>query len=133
MPQYRLLRNNEYDKAITLADQVFRDAEHSSMGNAFPYVFSPELGQSFGVFINGELVSFIGLVPSVLHIGGADISAYSIGAVCTHSDYRKKGYASQLLHKVFEHINKAEASILFVSGTLPLYIKAVLYLLWRTE
>lgn len=125
MVEIRLLKSEfEYKQAIRLADSVFRDEEHKSMGEAFPQVFSPELNQSYGVFIKNELVSYIGLVPSVIHLGDAEIQAYSIGAVCTDPDHRKKGFASMLLDRVFTHAQRADASILFVSGSLPMYIKA---------
>lgn len=124
MVEFRLLNFNEFDQAIALADQTFRDDEHISMGAAFPQVFSPALNQSYGAFINDRLVSFIGLVPSVIHLGTAQIQAFSIGAVCTHAAHRKKGYASVLLDRVLSHAEEAHASILFVSGSLPLYSKA---------
>lgn len=124
MTEFRLLKRNEYQEAVQLADLVFRDSEHVSMGEAFPQVFSPALGQSYGAFEDDKLTSFIGLVPSILHIEDAEVQAYSIGAVCTHPDYRKQGLASKLLNMVFEHINSAGASVLFISGDLPLYTKA---------
>ncbi|WP_223591766.1 GNAT family N-acetyltransferase [Neobacillus bataviensis] len=124
MVEFRLLKSDEFDQAAALADQTFRDDEQISMGEAFPQVFSPALNQSYGAFINDKLVSFIGLVPSVIHLESAEIEAYSIGSVCTHRAYRKKGFASMLLEKVIDHVKRAKASILFVSGSLPLYIKA---------
>ncbi|MFP5108729.1 GNAT family N-acetyltransferase [Neobacillus sp. C211] len=125
MIDVRLLKSEfEYEQAIRLADKVFRDEEHKSMGEAFPQVFSRELNQSYGAFINDELVSYIGLVPSIIHLGDAEIQAYSIGAVCTHPNHRKKGYASLLLDKILTHVQRSEASILFVSGNLPMYLKA---------
>ncbi|MEH7095800.1 GNAT family N-acetyltransferase [Neobacillus vireti] len=124
MIEFRLLHYDEFDQAIALADKTFRDDEQISMGDAFPYVFSHELSQSYGAFINNELVSFIGLVPSVIHLESAEIRAYSIGAVCTHPNHRKKGFASILLEKVIAHVKRAKASILFVSGDLPIYRKA---------
>ncbi|WP_218780982.1 GNAT family N-acetyltransferase [Bacillus sp. EB106-08-02-XG196] len=125
MVELRLLKSEtEYKQAIKLADKVFRDEGHISMGAAFPQVFSPELNQSYGAFINNELVSYIGLVPSIIHLGDAEIKAYSIGAVCTHPGHRKKGFASMLLGRIFTHVQRADASILFVSGSLPMYLKA---------
>ena len=124
MIEFRLLHYGEFDQAIALADKTFRDGGQISMGDAFPQVFSPELNQSYGAFINKELVSFIGLVPSVIHLESAEIQSYSIGAVCTHPNHRKKGFASILLDKVIEHVDRAKASILFVSGDLPIYQKA---------
>jgi GNAT superfamily N-acetyltransferase len=123
--EFRLLRSEiEYDQAITLADKTFRNDDQISMGKAYPNVFSAALNQSYGAFVDGELTSFMGLVPSIIHIDEAEIQAYSIGAVCTHSNHRKKGYASTLLMKVFEHAENAGASLLFVSGNLPIYMKS---------
>ncbi|WP_059173877.1 GNAT family N-acetyltransferase [Bacillus sp. FJAT-27445] len=123
MTEFRLLHEGDFKQASDLADKVFRKEGHVSMGIAFPQVFSPALNQSYGAFMDGQLVSFIGLVPSVLHIEGAEVQAYSIGAVCTDPDYRKKGLANTLLQMVFEHINKSSASVLFISGDLPIYLK----------
>lgn len=123
MVEYRFLEEKEFQQAIDLADKVFRKEGHVSMGIAFPQVFSPALNQSYGAFIGEKLVSFIGLVPSVLHIRGAEVQAYSIGAVCTDPDYRKRGLANTLLQMIFEHVNNSSASVLFISGDLPIYIK----------
>ncbi|MEH7380545.1 GNAT family N-acetyltransferase [Bacillus sp. JJ1533] len=122
--EYRLLQEDEFGQAIELADGVFREEGHVSMGEAFPHVFSPAFNQSYGAFEDKTLVAFIGLVPSVICSENAEIQAYSIGAVCTHPDYRKRGIGTHLLKQVFAHIQKAGASILFVSGDLPIYKKA---------
>ncbi|MEH7276523.1 GNAT family N-acetyltransferase [Neobacillus vireti] len=123
MIEYRLLQKGEFQQAFDLADKVFRKEGHVSMGKAFPQVFSSALNQSYGAFIDEKLVSFIGLVPSVLHIEGAELQAFSIGAVCTEPDYRKRGLANTLLQIIFEHVNKSGASVLFISGDLPIYMK----------
>lgn len=123
MVEYRLLEEGDFQQAIELADKVFRKEGHVSMGVAFPQVFSHAFHQSYGAFIDETLVSFIGLVPSVLHIEEAEVQAYSIGAVCTEPEYRKRGLANTLLQMIFDHVNKSGASILFISGDLPLYIK----------
>jgi predicted N-acetyltransferase YhbS len=123
MVEYRLLQEKEFKQAFDLADRVFRKEGHVSMGIAFPQVFSSALNQSYGAFIDEKLVSFIGLVPSVLHIEGAEVQAFSIGAVCTEPDYRKRGIANTLLQMIFEHVNNSGASVLFISGDLPIYMK----------
>lgn len=123
MVEYRLLEEKEFQQAIDLADKVFRKEGHVSMGSAFPQVFSSALYQSYGAFIDEKLVSFIGLVPSVLHIEGAEVQAFSIGAVCTEPDYRRRGLANTLLQMIFDHVNKSGAAVLFISGDLPIYIK----------
>lgn len=121
MTEIRLVRPEEMQDAARLADAIFRDAEQPSMGAAFPDVFSPSLGQSYGAYEDGKMVAFMGLVPSIIHVGGAAVHSFQIGAVCTDPDYRGKGYASELLEAVFAHIDKSDGSLLLVSGDRSLY------------
>ncbi|MCL6548592.1 MAG: GNAT family N-acetyltransferase [Alicyclobacillus sp.] len=121
--EVRLLSAEEYEAAVRLADEVFRDAEQKSMGTAFPFVFSPQLGQGFGAFEGGRLVSFMGLVPSVIRIGPARLPVYSLGSVCTAPDARGKGYASALLEQVQRHVDRAGAALMLVSGDRSLYTR----------
>ncbi|GBG08228.1 GNAT family acetyltransferase [Paenibacillus agaridevorans] len=127
MANIRLLQENEFDAAIRLADSIFRDDEHRSMRDAYPFVFSPSLRQSYGAFVNDELVAFMGFVPAVVQVGEARLHIYSIGAVCTHPDARGNGYASQLLSSVFAHADAAGASLILVSGKRSLYARAGCY------
>lgn len=121
MLEIRLLHEEEFREAVNLSDQVFRDKEHISMGKAFPHVFSNHLLQSYGAFIDQKLVAFTGLVPTLVHIGSAQLKVYSLGSVATHPEHRKKGYASEILKRILDHINKSEASLLLVSGDRDLY------------
>lgn len=119
--QIRLLRPGEFEAAAELADRVFRDAEHKSMGDAFPNAFSPALQQSYGAFAEGKLVSFVGFVPSVIRIGEAELNVYSIGAVCTDPDYRGRGYVGTILDMIREHSRRARAPLILVSGNRGIY------------
>ncbi|GIP31549.1 GNAT family N-acetyltransferase [Paenibacillus sp. J2TS4] len=119
-----LLTQKELDEAAKLSDSIFRDSEQGSMQTAFSHVFSEPLGQSYGAFDDGKLVSFMGLVPVVLRIGEAKLPAYSLGSVCTHPDYRGRGTASEILALIFDHMNKAGAPLLLVSGGRSLYTRA---------
>ncbi|RKN85245.1 GNAT family N-acetyltransferase [Paenibacillus ginsengarvi] len=123
MEDIRLVRPEEHAAAAKLADLVFRDADHKSMGDAYPNAFSPSLSQSYGVFVDGDIVSFVGFVPAVIRIGEAELNVYSIGAVCTHPDYRGKGYISIILDRIREHALKAEAPVILVSGSRSLYLR----------
>ncbi|SEP77543.1 Predicted N-acetyltransferase YhbS [Virgibacillus subterraneus] len=117
----RHLKEQEFEQAIELSNQTFREKDHTSMGDAFPQVFSKQLNQSFAAFDGDQLVSFIGLVPSKMIIGNAALNTFSIGSVCTHSDYQGQGISTAILKKVYEFINQAGASLLFVSGDRGLY------------
>ncbi len=121
--EIRLLHASEMKDAVGLADSIFRSDGRVSMGDSLPKVFSKSLLQSIGAFDNGRLVSFAGLVPSIVRIHESRLTVYSYGAVCTHPDYRGQGYARRMLRYVQEHARLSGASLLLVSGVLPIYIE----------
>lgn len=125
MVDIRPLRVEELGEAIKLADDIFRDSEQISMAAAFPHLYTKNMpGQSYAAFEDGKLVSFLGLVPSVIRVGAARLKVFSLGSVCTHPDYRGKGLASAVMGQVMKHIDKAGASLLLVTGTRSLYTRA---------
>jgi GNAT superfamily N-acetyltransferase len=125
-PEIRRVRQDEMPLAVRLADSVFRDydPDKRSFAKSHPQLFAPGLCQSFAAFIDGRPVSFVGLVPSIVRIGSAQIHCCSIGGVCTHPDYRGRGYAGIILQRVLDHIDRAGASLLLVSGNRSLYKRA---------
>jgi predicted N-acetyltransferase YhbS len=122
--EFRLVRNDELKQAVALADSIFRSADQSSMGDAFPFIFEPGRSHSFGAFDGEHLVSFMGFVPSVIRVGRARLQVFSMGSVCTHVDYRGQGIAGKLLDLCKKHAYAAGASLIFVSGTRSLYSRA---------
>lgn len=123
MLDVRLLQADEFEAAVQLSNRTFRDSEQRSMSEAFPHVFSSSLRQSYGAFADGKLVSFVGLVPSIVRVGPSRFYVYSVGSVCTHPDYRGRGYAKTVFDCILSHIDKAGASLLLVSGYGPLYTR----------
>ena len=117
----RKVNAEEIDQAVQLADHIFRESGHTSMGDAFPHIFSSGNKHNFGAFDGDRLVSFIGLVPNTIRIGQATLNVFSIGSVCTHDDYRGQGLASTLLQRVYHYIDQSGASLLFISGDRGLY------------
>ncbi|MCZ8516083.1 GNAT family N-acetyltransferase [Paenibacillus filicis] len=126
VPEIRRVREEDMPLAVRLADSVFRDydPDKKSFAKSHPLLFAPGLCQSFAAFIDGRPVSFVGLVPSIVRIGSARIHCCSIGGVCTHPDYRGRGYAGLILQRVMDHIDRAGASLLLVSGNRTLYQRA---------
>ncbi|WP_096438594.1 GNAT family N-acetyltransferase [Alteribacter populi] len=125
--EIRLVAENEMDSAIKLADETFRkDREKKSVRYTHRQLFDVTSG-SFGIFDKERLVSFMGLSPSNIRVGHANLSVYSLGVVCTDPDHRGKGYASKMLTEVKQHIDEAGASLLLVSGNRSLYSKADCY------
>ncbi|KKI93290.1 hypothetical protein WQ54_05535 [Bacillus sp. SA1-12] len=125
MVEIRQLQKQDREAAIALSNQTFRDDEQTSMVDAFPLMFSPgNIEQSIGAFAEGELVSFMGIVPAFIRIGTAKVAIYSLGSVCTAEEHRNKGYASQILDKVFQYLKTTDAALLLVSGDRSLYTRA---------
>ncbi len=127
MTVIRLLQDGDRDAAIRLADQTFRGEGHTSMGLAFPYLFAPGIGHTYGLFEDDQLVSLMGFVPAVVRVGEARLHIYAIGAVCTHPDARGRGYASQLMSTLLAHADAAGASLIVISGDRTLYTRRACY------
>jgi predicted N-acetyltransferase YhbS len=123
MVQIRRVQAEEYQDAVKLANETFRGNGGKSMGTTYPMAFFPGFYQSYGAFEDGRLVSFIGLVPFIIWIGPAQLQVYALGAVCTHPDYRGKGYAGMLLDSIIKHMEKANSPLLLVSGDRSLYTR----------
>ncbi|MCZ8523179.1 MULTISPECIES: GNAT family N-acetyltransferase [Paenibacillus] len=130
----RLVQSHELAEAARLADSIFRDGEQSSMGDAFPDLFTPGIGHSYGAFTQeGQLVAFMGMAPGVVRIGPARLRVFSMGAVCTHEAARGQGIGSRLLALCKAHAEAAGASLLFISGDRSLYTRAHCYPFGHTE
>jgi GNAT superfamily N-acetyltransferase len=125
--ELRLVTKQDMEQAVKLSDFIFRDQEHSSMGDAFPFIFDPGISHSYGAFDGERLVSFMGLVPAVIRVGAARLHVFQLGSVCTHPDYRGQGIAKSLLKLCKQHAEAAGASLLFISGDIPLYTRAHCY------
>ncbi|WP_158594335.1 GNAT family N-acetyltransferase [Cohnella faecalis] len=123
MAEIRFVSKDDCKEAAALADFVFRDKEQSSMAVAFPSIFSGSYESSIGVYEEDKLVAFAGLVPSVLQIGPSRVPIFSLGAVCTHPDFRGRGYAGAMQNEAFSHIEKSGGTMLLVSGELDIYLR----------
>ncbi|WP_219834987.1 GNAT family N-acetyltransferase [Paenibacillus sp. R14(2021)] len=124
MIEIRLLTEEEMQGAADGADAVFRDRDMSSMKEAFPFIFNSRTSHSHGLFMENELLVFMGLVPATARLGSARLSVLSLGAVYAVEAARNKGYASRLLEAVKTYGRQAGASLLLVSGDGPLYSRA---------
>ncbi|WPP40524.1 GNAT family N-acetyltransferase [Paenibacillus hunanensis] len=124
MVNIRRVHIDELSMAAELANQVFCETGEPYMGTAFPTLFRPGITHSYGAFDDtGRLVSFMGLVPVSIASGSEKISAFSIGAVCTHPHYRGQRLAGQLLERCRQHAIDAGASVIFISGDRSLYTR----------
>ncbi|MDQ0088085.1 putative N-acetyltransferase YhbS [Paenibacillus anaericanus] len=123
--EFRQMKEHEMKQAAVLANNVFRKDGEIQMEEIFPALFQPGVSHSYGAFDQyGDIVSFMGMVPLIINSGSVNLSAFSIGAVCTHPEYRGQGIASRLLSLCLQHAKDAGASLLFISGDKSLYLRA---------
>lgn len=111
------------EEMVQLADLVFRPKE-KSMRIETPIMYSKENienGNTFIVVENKKIVSFVGMVEEEICVYGNRVKIGEIGNVCTHPDYRGKGYASLLLEKAIEKAKNDKIAYLMISGGRNLY------------
>jgi len=73
---------------------------------------------------DGRVVSHLAIWEGELIIYGCMFKVGMIGCVCTHPDYRNRGYASALVRDAIEKLRREEVSILMISGIRGLYRRA---------
>ena len=124
MTEIRFVSNEELREAAALSDSVFRDAEQTSMGVAFPHIFAAGSSHSVGAFEAGKMVAFMGLVPKIIQVGRSQLQVHALGSVCTAPEFRGKGHASLMLDYVYTFIKQTGTSLLLVSGDRSLYTRS---------
>jgi predicted acetyltransferase len=123
-PIVRAARARELPAILGLIDDTFRRGFHPSMGVEFAHMLCEDnLDNVRVISAEGNPVSVLGIYRSRLHIEGSLIEAASIGAVCTHPDYRKRGFASALMDDALGKLKKERADILLISGRQPIYLE----------
>ena len=120
----------EFANLMRLVNLVFRGNEvpSVSMEEELPLLFNRDNLNHLYIIKDGQqIVTHVGAVLNKLIIHGAKITIASIGAVCTHPDYRGKGYASRLLHHCVRELKEAGARLVVISGDRDLYRRANCY------
>lgn len=114
----RGLKPDELDELIVLVDKVFGWKMHDS----FPTLFCEDNAENMRIIkADGKVVSHIGVVPRDMVINGCRISVGNVGAVCTHEDYRNRGYAWSILEDAISTYRQKGVDMLLVSGFRKLY------------
>ena len=121
----RPARPEELDAVVKLVDTVFRSKGPPLMKREFPQLFSPENASSLYIMLaDGVPVSHIGVYEQYMRVGPATISTGCVGAVGTHPDHRKKGYAGATLACAIHTMRSHGVVLMPVSGGRSLYTRA---------
>ena len=94
------------------------------MEKEFPLLLSSENRENMRIIKEDkDIISVVNFLPQKILIEGTPISVGSIGAVCTHSDYRGRGYSSRVLMDVEERMKETGVNLCLISSTRNLYKK----------
>lgn len=92
------------------------------MEKEFPLLLTSENAENMRIIKEDKkIISVVNFLPQKILIEGVPISTGSIGAVCTHPDYRGRRYSSKVLGDVEKRMKEIGINICLVSSTRNLY------------
>lgn len=119
----------DFDGVIALIDHVFskcfsREEDPMKMEEIFTDLLSESNMEHMRIIkADGKPVSVINYIINEIDVKGCVIKAANIGAVCTHEDYRCKGYSNMILKDSLDKMRSEGIDFLYVSGEIGLYTK----------
>jgi len=121
----RAAKPEELKEIIHLTSSIFMPNHPMIMRDLFPQLFSEDNLENLRVIIcDGKLVSHVGIREEDLLIHGYWFRVGMIGSVCTHPEYRRRGYASALVKDAFSKMMKDGVDFTLISGFRNLYRRA---------
>jgi len=120
-------RKEEFNQVMKLVNYVFRESSNKppNMEKWFPLLFNDDNLENMRIIWQDDRpVSHLGISESEIAIYGCKTKIGSIGSVCTHPEYRKRGFASLLLEDGIKKMDKDGVDIILISGERNLYKRA---------
>lgn len=120
----RSAKLEEFDKVTGLINYVFRISRNykPTMVEEFPLLLNKDNIENMIIISEDEkVVSDVNYLIQDVSIQGNKIKVAAIGGVCTHPDYEKRGYSSEILDKAEEKMFSDGVDVLIISGTRSLY------------
>lgn len=122
----RAAKVEELPQIVKLTSWIFGfERKGVGMDEAFPHFLNKSNIENLRVIVSdGRVISHVGFWEGMLNIYGCWVKVGLVGAVCTHPDYRNRGYASLLVRDAFEKMRKDGVDFVMVSGKRTLYSRA---------
>jgi predicted acetyltransferase len=116
---------NDFSEVVKLINHVFgKENSSKKMDDIFPDLISKNNMEHMRIIqADGKPVSVINYIINEVNIKDCIIKAASIGAVCTHENYRCRGYANLILKDCLDKMRNEGVDLLYVSGEIGLYTK----------
>lgn len=113
------------EEVIDLINCVFRTGRGElphTMEKEFPLLLSYKNRENMRIMKEEQkIISVVNFLSRKILIEGTPISAGSIGAVCTHPNYRGRGYSSKVLKDVENRMKEIGVNLCLISSTRSLY------------
>jgi len=123
----RAAKLDELPKIIHLVNSIFMPGLGLPpiIRKLFPHLFSESNLKNLRVIVHdGNPISHVGIWEGTILIYGCLFKIGMIGSVCTHPDYRGRGYASALVKDAFSKMKRDHVDFVLVSGFRSLYKRA---------
>ena len=122
----RAAKVEELPQIVKLTSWIFGfERVGARMDEAFPHFLNESNIENLRVIVSdGKVVSHVGFWEGWLNLYGCWVKAGLVGAVCTHPDYRNRGYASALVRDAFRKMREDGVDFVMVSGKRTLYSRA---------
>ena len=117
----------EFNQVMELVNLVFRTSRGmpATMQQQYPLLFNAANLDNMRVILeDGKPVTHIGICEAEVFIYGCRIKVGMIGAVCTHPEYRGRGFASMALADAMGKMKEDGVDVVLISGTRGLYDRA---------
>jgi len=120
----RAAKPEELTEIVNLVNEVFMVPRGLPpiLGEVFPLLFNLDNLSNLRVIVeDGKLISHVGIWEGNLSIYGFWFKVGMIGAVCTHRDFRGRGYASALVMDALRKMKADGVDLVLISGDRNLY------------
>ena len=122
----RAANETELEEIAELQHLVFRPNEPDAVQRYLSYTKDDPtytVNHSRVIFDDGRIVAYLRVWDRTLRVRGTDLLAAGIGGLCTHPDFRGRGYARALLRDSDRYFTEAgyDLGLLFTIIGTPFY------------
>ena len=126
--EIKRLKKENYDELISLLNLVFTRQNKCTMDfeKELPNMCirdDAHMRKHIGLFIDGKLVSVVGVYPLVTNVLDRTINFCTVGNIATHPDYEGKGYMNILINRAMEIVKEEKYDICRLGGDRARYLR----------
>lgn len=126
--EIRRLEKKDYDELISFLNLVFSKQNQCVMDfeRELPNMCvrdDAHMRKHVGLFVDGKLVSVVGVYPLPTRVLDREINFCTVGNVATHPDYVGRGYMSLLLNRAMEIVKEEKYDICRLGGDRARYLR----------